>query len=315
MKILISTDQIYLHGGIEKFMATKVNFWVHQPGVEVYILTTEQQGHPPCYPIDPKVTLLELGVDYDRSQSYFSWKNLKKALVHYRRQKAVLQKIQPDVVISPNFNFDHYWLPWIKGKSKLIKERHASRYQEPEQRRKASFIQKLKWKLTDAVESQYDHIVVLNETEATYVTTGNAVVIPNPIEASPFRANPKTQQVMAAGRMAPVKNFKALIEAWALLYSQFPDWQLHLYGEDYGGMQQALEEVIHQKGLTEVVQFKGSVPILTEAMQDYSLYALSSETECFPMVLLEALSVGLPIVSFDCPNDPRHIINHKIDVY
>lgn len=46
---------------------------------------------------------------------------------------------------------------------------------------------------------------------------------------------------------------------------------------------------------------------------DYNIYALSSVTECFPTVLLEALNVGLPVVSYDCPNGPRNIVTNKED--
>ena len=48
-------------------------------------------------------------------------------------------------------------------------------------------------------------------------------------------------------------------------------------------------------------------------MLNYSIYAMRSVTECFPIVLLEALSVGMPTVSYDCPNGPRNIIQNNID--
>ena len=50
-------------------------------------------------------------------------------------------------------------------------------------------------------------------------------------------------------------------------------------------------------------------------MQNYSIYAMTSETECFPMVLLEALSVGMPIVSYDSPTGPKHILTNNEDSF
>ena len=132
MKILFNTDQIYLHGGIEKVMATKANYFASLPGVEVFVVTAEQEDHSPIYPLDSRIRLIDLGINYNRSQSYFSKGNLRKAVRHYRKQKELFRSLKPDVVISPNFNFDHYWLPFIKGKALVIKERHSSRYAEEE---------------------------------------------------------------------------------------------------------------------------------------------------------------------------------------
>lgn len=53
MKIVFNTDQIYLHGGIEKVMATKANYFANLPNTEVYIITTEQGINEVCYPLDP----------------------------------------------------------------------------------------------------------------------------------------------------------------------------------------------------------------------------------------------------------------------
>ncbi|MBF0598344.1 glycosyltransferase family 4 protein [Faecalibacter rhinopitheci] len=313
MKIVFNTDQIYLHGGIEKVMATKVNYWLTLPNVEVYIVTTEQQGKEPCYTLESRVQFIDLGVNYNRRQSYFSKENIKKAFLHFKKQKSLFRKLQPDVIISPNFNFDHYWLPFIKGDSKLIKERHSSRYLEPHQRQHSSFLGKLKFKLTDWIESQYNHIVVLNKDEAYYVETNNAVVIPNPIDPTPLYAHLQNKQVMAAGRIAAVKGFDQLIEAWKIVHQHAPDWQLHIYGDNYGSTQQELEVLIKNYQLDEVIMFKGSVSNIPEVMTHYNIYALTSMTECFPTVLLEALNVGLPVVSYDCPNGPRNILTHGED--
>lgn len=308
MKILYNTDQTYLHGGIEKVMATKLNYWAALPNVEVFVVTTEQNGNSPCYSLDEKVKQMDLGVNYQRSVSYFSVVNLKKAWKHFWKQRKIFKELQPDVIISPNYNFDHYWLPFIKGKAQLIKERHGSRYFEEVQRKSAGFLQKLKFFFNDGIDSKYNHIVVLNEDEKKYVKSGNAVVIPNPITLQQLHADTSSKKVIAAGRIAPVKGFEDLVQAWSLLALDFPDWQLHIYGEDYLGTKNQLEQLIHQLKLENDIHFKGSVDHLPKTMTDYSIYAMTSETECFPMVLLEALSVGLPIVSFDCPNGPRNII-------
>lgn len=313
MKIVFNTDHLYLHGGIEKTMATKANYFANLPDVEVYIVTTEQQGKPPCYILDDKITLIDLSVNYNRELSYFSKSNLKKVFNHYRRQKLLFKDLKPDIIISPNFNFDHYWLPFISNNAKVIKERHASRYFEEIERHTSTFLKRVKFSFNDWIDAKYDYIIVLNDDEKEYVRSKNSVVIPNSITIPLYKSDLKNKKVIAAGRISQVKAFDELIEAWKLVNEQFPDWVLDLYGEDYLDTKVGLKKLIDSKGLQDVIFFKKSVPDLPLVMSNYSIYAMSSITECFPMVLLEALSVGTPIVSYDCPNGPRNIITDNED--
>lgn len=313
MKIIFNTDQIYLHGGVEKTMATKANYFANVQGVEVFIVTTEQRGRRPCYPLDEKIHLIDLEVDYNRSKSYFSLENLKKALKHLKKQKRIFSELRPGVVISPNFNFDHYWLPFLNSTIKVIKERHNSYFQDDINRKEASFFQKLNFLFNDWLDKQYDHIVVLNEDEKKYVKSNNAVVIPNSVSIPNYHAELNNKRAIAAGRIAPVKAFDELIKAWKIVNLKFADWELHIYGDDYLGTKKELTKLIHDLDLQNVVFFKETVSDLPRLMTDYSIYGMSSLTECFPMVLLESLSVGLPIVSYDCPNGPRNIIQNQVD--
>lgn len=302
MKIVFNTDQIYLHGGIEKVMAIKANYFANLPETEVYVLTTEQKGKPSCYPLDDKIKLIDLKIDYNRHKSYFAIENIKKACKHFFRQRKLLKTLKPDVVISSNYNFDFYWLPFICKKSKKIKEIHNSRY---------NWKPGLKNTLNSWFESKYHNIVVLNRDEASYFQSKNVVVIPNPIAENPQIAPLDAPLVIAAGRISPVKRFEDLISAWHIVHSHYLDWKLEIYGQDYLGTKQRLEEQINELSLQNVVKIKDPIPDIMDRMLESSIYAMSSFTECFPMVLLEALSVGLPIVSYDCPNGPRNIITDK----
>lgn len=313
MKIVFSTDQVYLHGGIEKTMATKANYFANLAHVEVFIVTTEQRGMPPCYELDARIHLIDLDINYDRNKSYFSKENLIKVIQHLRRQNSLFRTLKPDVVISPNFNYDHYWLPFLLAKTKVIKERHGSRFFENNIRKKSSFINRLKFAFNDWLDAQYDHIIVLNRDEKEYIKSGNAVVIPNSVPIPDYKAELTQKAVIAAGRISPVKAFDQLIEAWKIVNRRFPDWELHIFGEDYLDSKNKLTKLINSLGLQNVVIFKHSVDDLQGTMKNYSIYAMSSLTECFPMVLLEALSVGVPIISYDSPNGPKNIITDQVD--
>ncbi|WP_026452239.1 glycosyltransferase family 4 protein [Aequorivita capsosiphonis] len=313
MKVLFNTGHIYLHGGIEKSITERANYFVKQPGYEVFILTTEQQKKAPRYELDSNIKLLDLGINYNRKKSYLTFGNLKKAITHYRLQKKIFHKIKPDIILSPNFNFDHYWLPFIKNEATLIKERHNSIYKPHGLNKEKSFIKKTKQKFDAWIDKKYDHVVVLNQDEKDYTKGSNAVLIPNGVEKTSLTAPMENNTVIAAGRLAPVKRFEELIAIWKTIHKKFPDWELHIYGQDYLNTKKQLKAQIKSLGLQHTVFLKHSVNNLPEVMQEYSVLAMTSETECFPTVLLEALSVGLPIVSYDCPTGPRHIISDQKD--
>jgi len=313
MKILISIDHLYLHGGVEKVITSRVNYLVNNYDVDIMILTTEQQNQQPRYPLDPKIKLVDLGIGYDRKISYFSKTNLQASVKHFFSQKKLLKEYKPDVIISVNYNFDHYWFPLIKSNAKLYKERHGSRYAEDQARKKSGFLKKLKFSINDWIEKKYDAIIVLNEDEKKYVRTNNAFVIPNPVEPQQIHSELKSNKVIAAGRISPVKGFDQLISAFAIVHKTNPSWILDIYGQDYLDTADQLKCQISALGLENVVFLRESVNDLPSLMADYSIYAMSSETECFPMVLLEALSVGLPVVSYDCPNGPRNIVSDRKD--
>lgn len=285
-------------------MATKANYLASLPDYQVYIITAEQNNQPACYWLDERIIFIDLGVKYNRIKSYFSYENIRKGILHFIRQQKLFRQLNPDIIISPNFNFDFYWLPFICRNAKKIKEIHSSRFDW-----KPTLVNRI----NTLFEKKYDSIVTLNNDEASYFSTENVAVIPNPIERTKHKANLDNKQVIAAGRISPVKAFDQLITAWKEVYALFPDWQLHIYGQDYQNTSEQLQKQINLLGLQEVVLFKGSVDNMTEKMTEYSIYAMSSVTECFPMVLLEALSVGLPVVSYDCPNGPRNIITSNMD--
>src|SRR5690606_38162006 len=104
MKIVFNTGQVYLHGGIEKSLTEKANYYANMPGVEVFIVTIEQNDKKPCYKLDEAVQIIDLKVNYDRQKSYFSFENLRKAIIHFYKRRKTFSKLKPNVVISPNFN-------------------------------------------------------------------------------------------------------------------------------------------------------------------------------------------------------------------
>jgi glycosyltransferase involved in cell wall biosynthesis len=316
MTIVYITDQIYLHGGIERVLANKVNYFVKELNYEVHIITTEQKGHPPCYEIDSEVVLHDLAINYNRKKSYFNPVNFTKIPNHFISLKRKIKAINPNVIVVCNFAFDFYFIPYIYPQITKIKEFHSSRYFDFKKRlENKSLVSNAFNKINDYIESKYHYLVLLTPDEKDYYKSNNLIVIPNAIDVHTGKiANTaNSKKVISAGRIAPVKGFEKLILAWGLVVKKHPDWVLEIYGFGERDYVKTLENLISSLNMNNTIILCGSTNDIHEKMLESSMYVMTSETECFPMVLLESMSNGLPIVSFDCPNGPRNIFTNNVD--
>ena len=315
MKVVFSTDQIYLHGGIEKVLAQKANYFANVLGYEVCILTTEQKQHLPCYELSPKVQLVDLNINYNRKKSFLHPANLAKVPLHLYRWIFALRRLKPQHLIVCNYAFDFYWTPFLFATIAKYIEYHSSRYYVSKARSAAKGLAKLGYALQDYCEQSYTALLLLNSSEIDYYSSNSKQVIPNPIAPTSYTAGLDARQVIAAGRLAPVKNFDALIEIWAKVVQHEPTWTLSIYGQGEPEYVAYLQTKIQELTLANQVFIRQAVPNLQETLQAYSMYVMTSQTECFPMVLLESLSVGLPCISYSCPTGPAHIISPEQDGY
>jgi len=315
MKIVFLIDQIYKHGGAEKVLTEKASYFADEFDYDVTIITTEQREQKPCYSLSNNVSLIDIDVHYERTKSYFNFINIKKVMYHYNVLKKQIKEINPDFIILLSDAFDYYFLPYISGKSKILKEFHSSYYfNSIEKERNKPLLKQAKFFIRDYINKKYDYLVVLNNDEKRLLNVNNTVVISNGIimNQSEF-STLENKRVISAGRIAPVKNFEALIQSWKYVENQYPDWKLEVYGEGDKQYLLQLQKLIKELNLSNSICICGSTNHLKEKMLKSSIYVMSSITECFPMVLLEAQSCGLPIVSFDCPFGPRNILRDSQD--
>jgi glycosyltransferase involved in cell wall biosynthesis len=161
-----------------------------------------------------------------------------------------------------------------------------------------------------------DALTVLTERDgqsyAAHLNGGvRTVRIPNTVreDMGAGRADLSAKVVLAAGRLSPQKGYDMLIPAWAQVVAAHPEWRLRICGE--GKERELLAGLIEDHGVADSVSLEGPSRDLGADMERASMFVLSSRHEGLPLVLLEAMSKGMAVVSFDCPTGPADVIEDR----
>ena len=320
MKIIYTIAGFYRAAGMERILADKANYLAGR-GVGVLIVTTDQKSRPAAFPLDASVRRVDLGIDYeDNNGGRFISKLIRypfKKYKHRRRLANLLKKERPDITISM-FCGDESFLPCLPYAGKSILEVHFSRFKRLQYGRKGL------WGLADRYRNRkdgnvirrFDRFVTLTHEDAAYWgNPSNGRVIPNFLDRIPVEPSPLTRKVvLGVGRFSYQKDFSRLIDAWAIVLKQHPewsDWILRLAGD--GEEYERLQSKIRKARLESNVQMGGPYANMDAVYRGASIFALSSRYEGLPMVLLEAQSYGIPAVSFDCKCGPRDVITDGED--
>ena len=128
-----------------------------------------------------------------------------------------------------------------------------------------------------------------------------SIVIPNPVRAElpAVFTGKREHKIAAAGRLEPQKNHMLLLEAFAGFHRRFPDYTLHIFGK--GSLEQALRDRAAELKIDRFVIFEGFRSDILETIRTYGMYVLSSDYEGISNSLMEAMALGLPCISTDCP--------------
>lgn len=313
MKILYCIAGTCHSGGMERVLTNKANYLVKQ-GYDVLIVTTDQQGFPPFFPLDKRIRCIDLGINYEENNG----KSFLNKLVHYplkqflhkKRLQDVLFREKPDITVSM-FNNDASFIPSIKDGSTKLLEIHFSKFKRLQYGRKGLWRMADRWrsKQDETTVKRFDKFVVLtNEDKKYWGELPNIEIIPNALPYySQTTATLENKKIVAVGRYSFQKGFDRLIEIWRLLADKFPDWHLEIVGD--GEERGKLKALITQYHLENSVSLVPTQKNIKDIYTSASIYALTSRYEGLPMVLLEAQSFGLPIVSFNCKCGPTDIVD------
>lgn len=127
------------------------------------------------------------------------------------------------------------------------------------------------------------------------------------------QVKPEAQRkvITAMGRLGREKGFDLLVAAFAIIVRRFPDWKLEIIGA--GPERGRLAAQVSDAGLGDYVTLLGALKDPFPVLAQSSLFVFSSRFEAFGMALAEAMAMGLPVISFDCPSGPRILIRHGVD--
>ena len=319
MKLLYVVSAVAAYTGLERVLVDKVNWFAGHSGYEVSLVTFEQGNHSLAYPLHPNVSYYDLGViirqryQYSGLKRFLHGNRLHKLFVERLRQAVV--EINPDIILCLEKRFVNDIIK-ARGKVPLVFESHSSC--SGGLLGASSLFARLRMQFQDVLSKssmgKLQYLVALTEGDALEwrKLNSNVAVIPNVVHLNHTGrySQLSAQKVLFVGRYAAQKDIGSLLRIWQLVHRRHPDWQLDLYG-GYG------PEENHW--LTEVEKMDAgahahrSVPDISEQYLQSSMLLLTSVFEPFGLVIPEAMSFGLPVVSFDCPYGPADIISHGGD--
>lgn len=318
MKIVYVVGGLLAPNGMSSVLSAKINYLAEHTDYELYMILTEKAGHPWCYQINPKVKWVNFNINFDELDTMPLYRKIFFYMLKQRRYKKMfidyLMEIRPDITVSTvrreiNFIND------IPDGSKKIGEIHFNRtnYREFKKKWLPDFINRFVTKLwINSLLKQLkrlDRFVVLSEEDyKNWPELNNKIVIPNSISYYPdFQSTCENKQAIAVGRYTYQKGFDLLMQAWKMVYEAHPDWHLNIYGS---GEREEYKRLGKELGISQVVTCHPAVSDIYEKYRESSIFVLSSRYEGFGLVLAEAMSTGVPAVSFACPCGPSDIITN-----
>lgn len=318
MKIVYVIDSLAGKGGAERVIINKMEYLVSHYNYDITIITCYQsQDTPNAYPLSGSIRQICLGIpfysQYNYRYPYRLW--VKKCIDSQLRHALTktVQTVDPDILIGVSY-FQANVVSGIKCRAKKIIEVHEPRpftlsdYGLNRGKLSSWYMKHYRNWYFRKVENQTDVVVTLTPGDAHEWRRAKRVqVIPNftimPIEKI---SNGQAKRVIAVGRLEWVKGYDRLISSWKIVSSKHPDWHLDMFGS--GTLEEELKIQQKNLGLADSLTIHPATSKINIEYSNSSMYVGTSHFEGFPLVLLEAMQVGLPCIAFDCPFGPSAVI-------
>jgi glycosyltransferase involved in cell wall biosynthesis len=301
LKLLYITNGITGSGGLERVLSVKASLLALNFCYEIHIISLNQIDKKPFFEFSDKINFHSIEVSGNPIQYFFKYKNGIQNIVN---------KINPDVISVCDDALKGFFLPKIiKTKAKWIHESHASILLN-NLGKGISFNKKSQHFLKQILGKNFNKIILLTESNRSEWNLNNIEIIPNSLSFETEKTSTlQNKKIIAVGSFSYNKGYDLLLEICTKIEKLFPDWELNVYGK---GTFENLNEQAKKINLKNI-NFHDSVKNIEEKYLESSIFVLPSRSEGFGMVLIEAMSCGLPVISFDCPHGPKAIISDHED--
>ncbi|MBC7873211.1 MAG: glycosyltransferase family 4 protein [Ferruginibacter sp.] len=304
--IAILCSYLHVPGGYEKAVITLANLFIEK-GHQVTLVILDKTKEI-FYPVSPAVKIVQQPLSFGITSDGNVVTRKIKLLSDVLKLRRILKEIQPGFIIATEYPFSAAALLSGAGKkAKLIAWEHHHF---------ATVVKNAFWNfISNRAFQKLDAVVALNEDEKNHYQSQNknSIVIPNFIEpakpALPNGENTKTD-ILTVTRFNHIKGIDLLMSVAKIVLRENPELTWKVIG--YGEQEEELRQFILKENLTGRLFLQQATEIdITEEYRQASFFVMTSRNECFPLVLLEAMSNGLPCIAFDCDTGPRHIILHN----
>lgn len=324
-KILYCIGSLNTPGGTERVLSSKASIFADKYGIEVHICTIGTDTNR-FYKFSDNINFHNLSSSYS-NRSYPRIPLLRGYLMKkdlYRAYEYLIKQITPNVVIVMERGTDDFYIPNICHKLNIPVAREFHFAKAAVYSRADIMDSKItKWryifdykKIFRAFDN-YDYMLLLTEKdqrEGNY--RAKTVVIPNivpPLVDEDMVADVRSsKKFISVGSMNDRrKGFDSIIKAWAPIASKYPEWTFEVWGK--GPYEPQLREMIKALDVEKSVKLCGTTNNVASKYRESAFCVSGAVAEGLPMVLIEAMSCGLPCVAYDCPTGPSDIITNGQD--
>lgn len=300
MKLLYLTPKINAEGGLERVLCLKANYLTNHFNHDVTIVTQNNGNDHPFYAIDDKIKLVDIDLSGNRVQ--FVSKYLKEI-------KRIIETINPDVIVIVDSIYKAFLVSLVAKNKRLIYECHNSIYVQQSQQN-TKWISKFTIGFNRFGAKRMTNFVALSKDSLNEWQLPNGVIIPNPNWLiTDSKADLKSKKILMIARHSYEKGLDRFFSIWKEVVKRHPDWQVEIVGKEVEHSD--YKKTVDAMGISATVIFTKPTQQIETKYLESSIYVMTSRYEAFPMVLIEAMSCGLPVIAYDCPCGPRAIINNE----